>query len=36
MHDILDANEATVLLGKLQTFARWAEKTFQNLQRGAT
>lgn len=35
MQDLLSQREAAVLLDKLHSFARWAEKTFRNLQAGA-
>ena len=34
MQILVNNHEAGVLLEKLQTFARWAEKTFRNLQKG--
>ena len=35
MQDLLSQREAVILLDKLHSFARWAEKTFRNLQAGA-
>jgi len=34
MQDLLSQREAAVLLDKLRSFARWAERTFRNLQAG--
>jgi hypothetical protein len=35
MQDLLSQRVAAILLDKLQSFSRWAEKTFRNLQAGA-
>ena len=34
--DILDETQAAALLDRLRTFSRWAEQTFQDVQRRAT